>query len=166
MPRPTNKEALISLSNLNYKKLMDYVNSLPEAEKSKEFPPQFMNRKISDVLAHLHHWHLLMLRWYKEGMRGGKPAMPEAGYTWKEIPRLNIDIREIYKDVSLRKIISLLDKSFRDLQIIMESNSNEELFEKKKYKWTGTTSLGVYLVSATSSHYDWALHLLKKAKKY
>ncbi|HOP45228.1 MAG TPA: ClbS/DfsB family four-helix bundle protein, partial [Flavobacteriales bacterium] len=38
----------------------------------------------------------------------------------------------------------------------------EELFEKKRYRWTGSTSLGAYLVSATSSHYDWALKLIQK----
>ena len=37
--------------------------------------------------------------------------------------------------------------------------------EKKKYKWTGSTSLGAYLVSATSSHYDWAYKLIKKCLK-
>lgn len=40
-----------------------------------------------------------------------------------------------------------------------------ELFEKKRYKWTGTTLLGAYFVSATSSHYDWAYKLIKKAKR-
>ena len=33
------------------------------------------------------------------------------------------------------------------------------------YHWTATTSLGSYLVSATSSHYDWALKLIRKSIK-
>lgn len=33
--------------------------------------------------------------------------------------------------------------------------SNRELFTNKYFKWTGTTSLGSYCVSAISSHYDW-----------
>jgi hypothetical protein len=47
----------------------------------------------------------------------------------------------------------------------METHSDEELFEKKRYQWTGTTSLGSYLVSATSSHYEWALKLIKRARR-
>ena len=39
----------------------------------------------------------------------------------------------------------------------MEGFSNDELFTKGVYKWTGGTSLGSYFVSSTSSHYDWAL---------
>ncbi|MEL6140134.1 MAG: ClbS/DfsB family four-helix bundle protein, partial [Bacteroidota bacterium] len=33
------------------------------------------------------------------------------------------------------------------------------------YAWTGTTSLGAYLISSTSSHYDWAYKLIKRCKK-
>lgn len=57
----------------------------------------------------------------------------------------------------------MLSQSFDDLQKIIQQHTDRELFEKKKYKWTGTTSLGAYLVSATSSHYDWVLKLIKKA---
>ncbi|MFC1239685.1 ClbS/DfsB family four-helix bundle protein [Treponema vincentii] len=46
-----------------------------------------------------------------------------------------------------------------------ETFSNEELFTKKVFDWTGTTSLGSYCVSATSSHYDWATKDIKKALK-
>jgi hypothetical protein len=34
--------------------------------------------------------------------------------------------------------------------------SNEELFTKQHFHWTGTTTLGSYCISALSSHYDWA----------
>ncbi|MDR1911573.1 MAG: ClbS/DfsB family four-helix bundle protein, partial [Helicobacteraceae bacterium] len=40
----------------------------------------------------------------------------------------------------------------------------DELFTKNKYEWTGTTSLGSYLISATSSHYDWGLKTIKPLK--
>ena len=35
--------------------------------------------------------------------------------------------------------------------------TNEELFTKAHFPWTGTTSLDSYCVSATSSHYEWAI---------
>ncbi len=43
--------------------------------------------------------------------------------------------------------------------------SNEELFTKQYFSWTGTSSLGAYFISATSSHYDWAMKKLKKQIK-
>lgn len=165
MPRPKNKEELIELSNSNFKLLNNFINSFSEEEQLKEFPKGTMNRNIRDVLAHLHHWHLMMLDWYKVGMKGEKPEMPAKGYTWKTTPALNKAIWEMYLKTDLKEVKKMLDKSFNNLQKVISRHSNEELFEKKRYKWTGSTSLGSYLVSATSSHYDWAYKLIKKAKK-
>ncbi len=98
-------------------------------------------------------------------MKWEKPDMPATGYTWKTLPDLNQKIWEKYQNIPYLQSISLLQKSFKDLRKIIELHSDEELFTKKKYKWTGTTSLGAYLISATSSHYDWALKILKQHKK-
>ncbi len=165
MPRPTNKKDLLTLSQKNFKNLNDFVDSFPEEDKNKEFPKGTMNRNVRDVLAHLHHWHLMMLEWYAVGMKGDKPEMPAKGYTWQTTSELNLKILETYSTMELKKVRKSLDKSFNDVLKIINKHSNEELFEKKRYNWTGTTSLGAYLVSATSSHYDWALKLMKKVMK-
>ncbi len=165
MPRPKSKAELLSLSQENYKKLFDVIDQLPNEEKMAEFPLGTMNRNVRDVLAHLHHWHLMIAKWYEVGMKGEKPEMPAPGYTWKTTPELNRWIWKHYSETELEVSIELLQSSYAQVQSIIESHSDEELFEKKRYKWTGSTSLGSYLVSATSSHYDWALKLIKKAKK-
>ena len=89
MPRPKNKTELIELSNKNYDALMSYVNEMSERDQMAEFPLGTMNQNIRDVLAHLHHWHFMMLEWYQIGMTGVKPPMPAEGYTWKSTPELN-----------------------------------------------------------------------------
>jgi len=61
--------------------------------------------------------------------------------------------------------IKLLKKSHQDMLELIQKHSDDDLFTKKKYAWTGTTSLGAYLISATSSHYDWALKTIKPLKK-
>ena len=124
-----------------------------------------LNTNIRDVLGHLHHWHLLMLNWYKVGMSGEKPQMPAPGYTWKTVPDLNRVIQSRYANEDLWAIREVFSRSHYQVQSIINAHSNEELFEKKYYPWTGSTSLGAYLISATSSHYDWALKLIKKARK-
>ena len=45
------------------------------------------------------------------------------------------------------------------------SLTNEELFSKHVFKWVGESTLGSYFVSATSSHYDWAIKKLKSHQK-
>jgi len=165
MPRPKNKTELIDLSNANYQKLLHFIDQFSTEEQNADFPEGTMNRNIRDILAHLHHWHLMMSEWYEIGMQDKKPAMPAEGYTWNTVPALNKKIWEMYNSKDLDQVKSLLQKSFETIQKIIEKHSDEELFEKKRYKWTGSTSLGSYLVSATSSHYDWAFKFIKKAKK-
>lgn len=165
MPRPKTKQELLKLSELNFKKLNEFIDNLPEERQNAEFRAGTMNRNIRDVLGHLHEWHLMMERWYTEGMKGEKPAIPAEGYTWKTTPDLNRKIWEKYRDHDLNEIRKKFENTHSRIYSIIEKHSNEELFEKKRYKWTGTTSLGAYLISATSSHYDWALKLIKKGLK-
>ncbi len=68
--------------------------------------------------------------------------MPAKGFTWKTIPELNRTIWEKYKDVNYPNVKKLLDSSYADIQKLIEKHTDEELFEKKRHEWTGTTSLG------------------------
>ena len=163
MPKPKSKKELTELSQKNYKFLMDLVASYPKEELNKEFPQGTLNRNIKDVLAHLHQWHLMFLNWYDVGMKGEKPDMPAKGYTWQTMPALNRKIWEDYQTTSLKDASKLLNASYKKVQSIMTNHTDKELFEMEKYKWTGSTSLGVYLISNTSSHYNWAIKLIKKS---
>lgn len=165
MPRPKTKAELLDLSQKNYEKLIDFVDSFSDQDKNTDFPKGTLNRNIRDVLAHLHHWHLMLTEWYKVGMNDEKPVMPAKGYTWKTLPDLNKVIFEKYQNTDLETSRKLFNDSFNKVRKLIQIHTEEELFEKKRYKWTGTTSLAAYLISATSSHYDWAYKLIKKAKK-
>lgn len=165
MSRPKSKKELLEQSQNNYKKLKEVINIYSEEEILKEFPKGTLNRNIKDILAHLQEWHLMMLEWYRIGMKGKKPDMPAKGYTWRTLPELNREIWNKHKNIELKSIKILLDDSYEQIQGIIIKHSDEELFQKKRYKWTGSTSLGEYLVSNTSSHYDWAIKLIKKSMK-
>lgn len=165
MSRPKTKQELEILSQRNFEKLLDFINSLEKEVQLKQFPKGTMNRNIRDVLTHLHEWHLMMLSWYEVGMRGEKPMMPAKGYTWKTTKELNREIFEKYQGFSLEEAKKILVESYNQVRKIVLKHTNEELFEKKRYHWTGSTSLGSYLISATSSHYDWAYKLIKKATR-
>lgn len=165
MPRPKNKTDLLEQSMSNYHRLLDFIETLPKKKRDNDFPKGTLNRNIRDVLAHLHHWHLLVQEWYKIGMKGEKPEMPAPGYTWKTTPDLNKEIQKKYSEITEKKALDLFKKSFQKVRGIIEEHTNDELFTKKHFKWTGSTSLGAYLISATSSHYDWAYRLIKKQTK-
>ncbi len=164
MPIPKTKLELIQQSQNNYQKLNELIDSFPIEEQASEFPKGTMNRNIRDVLAHLHHWHMMFIDWYKVGMKGEKPDMPAKGYSWKDIKALNKKIQEDYQNHKLDPIKVALNDSHLELQKIMNKHSDDELFEKRRYKWTGSSSLGTYIRANTSSHYNWAYKLIKKAK--
>ena len=98
----------------------------------------------------------------------GKPApfLP-APYNWKTYPQMNVAFWETHQSTSYTDAEAMLKKTHKEVMALIETFSNEELFSKGAFDWTGTTTLGSYCVSATSSHYDWAFKDIKKAlKKY
>ena len=166
MPRPKNKDELLELSNSNFNKMLELIESFDKEEIiNGKIPFEDRDKNIRDILAHLHQWHLMMLDWYKVGMSGEKPNIPAKGYTFKTTPELNHEIWKKYQTTEYNKVLNMIKESFSEIQVLINQHNDNELFEKKKYKWTGTTSLGSYLISATSSHYDWAIKKLKKYKK-
>ena len=165
MPRPKNKIELIEQSQLSFNELIEYIDNLEHQELAKSFPERFLNRNVKDVLAHLHHWHLLMISWYNEGMAGMKPSMPAKDYKWRDLPALNKSIQEKYERDRLSEVRKILNTSFGEIQEIIDHHTDEDLFAKKRFNWTGTTSLGAYLISCSSSHYIWAKKLIKKCLK-
>jgi hypothetical protein len=165
MPRPATKDELLTLSDKNYHKLTELVESIPKEKQEMAFPFEDRDKNIRDVLAHLHEWHLMMIKWYTAGMSGEKPVIPAEGYTWKTIPDLNAVIWKKYQDVSLETIIKKLDESHKEVEALIKKHSNDELFTKGLYPWTKTTSLGSYFISSTSSHYDWAIKKIRKFTK-
>jgi len=162
MPIPKTRKELIQQSQDNYDKLNELINAFSDEQRHAEFLPGTMNRNIRDVLAHLYHWHIMLLDWYNIGMTGEQPEMPAKGYSWKDTKRLNRDIWQMYQGHSLEEIRASLNQTHLKLQAIIEEHTDEELFEKSRYSWTGTSSVATYIRSNTLSHYKWALQLIKK----
>lgn len=91
-----------------------------------------------------------------------KPFLPPP-YNWKSYGQMNIAFWEKHQGTSLAQAKEMLKSSHAQVMKMMEEFSNEALFAKKRFSWTGTSTLGSYCVSATSSHYEWAM---KKLKQY
>lgn len=166
MARPTTRDSLIGASDTGFRLLLEEVEAIPVDFRGEEFPFEGRDRTLRDVVCHLHEWHKLMLGWYEVGMRGDKPAIPAAGYTWKTTPDLNRELWSEHQGTSLEDALALLRRSHQQVHDLILRHTDEELFTKQLFAWTGTTSLGAYLVSSTSSHYDWGLKKVRKLKKH
>ncbi|MFL2076867.1 ClbS/DfsB family four-helix bundle protein [Marinilactibacillus psychrotolerans] len=165
MSRPQTKTELIEAAEKEFNMLFSLIESIPEEKRMESFPFEDRDKNIRDVLMHLYKWHLMMLKWYEVGMQGGIPAMPAEGYSWKELPVLNQKIWKSVQSVSLLESEEKLIYSHERVMQLIQEHTNEEMFTKKYYKWTKTTSLGSYFISNTSSHYIWGQKKIKKFKK-
>ena len=165
MARPTTKQQLIEQSEENFKKLFALINSMSKEEQEKSFAFEDRNRNIRDVLVHLYEWHQLLLNWIRANQAGNKSNFLPEPYNWKTYPQMNIGFWEKHQETTLETSVSLLENSHAEVMKLVDLFSNKELFTNKYFNWTGTTSLASYCVSATSSHYDWAIKKIKKHKK-
>ncbi len=163
MARARTKQELIDFGEKELTKLEEYVKHFRDEANLEAVI--FDNRTLKDVLAHLVAWDELFIDWYDLGMKGEQPQVPAPGYTFKTVPLLNEKLYLDYKDVAFDEILNRLRKKHQQILEIIKKHSDEELFEKKKYKWTGSTSLGSYLASVLPSHYVWANELIKKQIK-
>ena len=78
---------------------------------------------------------------------------------------MNIEFWKKHQDTTLEEAKELLEQSHQEVMKLVEAFSNEELFSKGVYQWVGGSTLGSYFVSATASHYDWAMKKLKAHRK-
>ncbi len=175
MARPKTKQELIEASNTNFDKLWQTIDGLTESEFTTPFDFSKDEKKkeahwgrdknVRDILVHLYEWHQLVLNWVSKNMAGEKAGFFPEPYTFKTYGELNVKFWERHQDTPYQTAIEMIKNSHLDVMELIESFSDEELFTKKYYTWTGTTNLGSYLISATSSHYDWGIKKLKAHKK-
>lgn len=173
--RPRNKTDLQVAAAEGYKKLMDFIDSMTPAELSTPFDFSgdlkkteahwSRDKNLKDVLIHLYEWHELMID-FAEGIRTGneKQFLPER-YSWRTYGEMNLGFWSKHLKTTLDDAISQLEETHQKVMDLIDLFSDEELFTKRHYKCCGTTDLGSYFVSTTSSHYDWALKKLKFHRK-
>ncbi|MFV0321200.1 MAG: ClbS/DfsB family four-helix bundle protein [Alphaproteobacteria bacterium] len=165
MARPTNKQQIEEISADNFEKMFVLIHDMSEEEQNQIFPFEDRDKNIRDVLVHLYEWHQLLLKWVKSNQAGEKATFLPEPYNWKTYPQMNIKFWEKHQNTPFDDAVKMVRQSHKDVMAVIDTFSDEELMTKKYYPWTGTTSLGSYCISATSSHYDWAIKKIKKYKK-
>ena len=175
MPRPTTKQELIKAANGQFEKMWQLVDVMTTASQNAVF--NFANvpnlkeahwtrdKNLRDVLVHLYEWHQLLLNWVTSNQKGITAPFLPAPYNWKTYGQMNIEFWEKHQSTPLDEAMKQLKETHAQVLQMIEKLTDEELFAKGSFSWTGTTTLGSYCVSATASHYDWAIKKLKLHNK-
>jgi len=167
MPRATTKTELIASADEQWDKMWRLINSMTKARQHATFNfvdnPKLKeahwkrDRNLRDILVHLYEWHQLLLTWTATNLSGeAKPFLPEP-YTWKTYGDMNVKFWEKHASTDYDDAVSMLRESHKRVLSLIESMSDNALFKKKHFTWTGTTTLGSYCISVSASHYDWAM---------
>ena len=175
MPRPTTKIELIDAAKAQWDKMWKLIDAMPREQQLASF--NFGNdsklkeahwtrdKNLRDVLIHLYEWHQLLLDWTAANLSGvANPFLPEP-YNWKTYGDMNAAFWEKHQSTPTEDAKAMLIGSRSKVMALIETLTNEELFEKKHFSWTGTTTLGSYCISVTASHYDWAMKKIKLHSK-
>lgn len=160
MTRPASRAELLAAAPAEFARLWDAVELVPL--ELRERPGACGAWSVKDVLAHLHAWHVLTLGWERAGSAGEAPMIPGSGYSWAQIPALNHALFERARSDPWDDVVERLNGSHDRVIAVIESCTDDDLFTRRRFEWTGSTSVGSYLVSASSSHYAWATTLIRR----
>ena len=150
MSKFTSQDEFLAEIRKERGKLEDLLAEIPKRQKFVEVTDGMSTK---DFLAHRTEWGRMMIRWYTEAAEGKTPAVPTEKYKWNQLKELNADIHRRYAKTSLVKIEAEFAAVHDELYRLIEKMTEEELFTKKHYSFTGTSDLVTYLNSATASHY-------------
>lgn len=160
MPRPTSRSELLARIDSEFEALLAEVDRLHGADLLA--PGACGEWSVKDLLAHLDAWHDLFLTWEDAGRAGRTVSIPAPGFTWKQTPALNDVLWRRHRDDSLGEVLARLRATHARVRDVVSAYDEQDLFTKGRFAWTGSTSVGSYAVSASTSHYDWARKLVRR----
>ena len=139
--------------------LSELLAQIPDEQKLVEVTD---GMSVKDFLAHRAEWGRMMIGWYAEAKAGGSPAVPSERFKWNQLKELNAWIHDGFAEDSLPEV----EQWFVDVQDLLdqmlEEITEEELFAKKYYAFTGKSDLATYVNASSASHYRSARRLIGK----
>lgn len=169
MPQPQDKSSLLEQAQQSYSTLMDLITSTESKPLETDFEPLPASTKcttfaqgnnLRDLLAHAYEWQQLQSA-FVANIRNGQPQdfIPDPyRKNYKEMDQANW---QRHQSTPLDKSIALLQGSHKEMIDLMETFTQDELFGKKVFKVTYTTTMAAYFISVTISPYTQILKRLK-----
>ena len=159
MSKFTSKQQFVDEIVKERTKLEDLLGQIPAEDKLIEVTD---GMTVKDFLAHRTEWGRMMIRWLHEAREGKTPAVPTERFRWNQLKELNAEIHDRFELMSLdqveREFNSVHDRLFQ----LVQTTTEDELFTKQYYTFTGSSDLVTYLNSATASHYRSARRHIQK----
>lgn len=165
MAIPKNKEELLHSILGNYEKLKTELAGIPSelaGIRALEGHSKNTVMSVNNLLAYLVGWGQLLLKWSDRKDKGLEVDFPETGFKWNELGRLAQKFYQDYEKDDFQTLISKLDNTTYEVLKLVESKTNNELYELAWYdKWP----LGKMIQLNTTSPFKNAKDRIRKWKK-
>lgn len=159
---PKNRADLIRLIETHFSKLQAELKKIDESDARRMCDEDF---SIKDILAVRLWWTRAVMGWVEAGRKGDVPVVPAEGYNWRETPALNKSIAVRSRDQPYERICEDLSDEQERLLRLIGSLSDQELTEPGIFEWAGKWPIMRWISIGTSSQYDGARKLIRKAMK-
>lgn len=165
MAVPINKEELQQAIAKSYEKLKKDLSEIPPEltlVKTLAGHAKDTMMSVSNLVAYLIGWGELVLKWNRKKDCLESVEFPETGYKWNELGKLAQKFYGDYEGDSYSLLLEKLDITVKEIQLLVESKTNAELYEVAWYeKWTR----GRMIQFNTSSPYKNASTRIRRWKK-
>ncbi|HYO87358.1 MAG TPA: ClbS/DfsB family four-helix bundle protein [Candidatus Limnocylindrales bacterium] len=115
-----------------------------------------------DMLCHLIRWLDRLLDWEADAARGVEPAVPEAGYTWREMDALNDVYVEQDRSAPLERASARFAQSHQAVVALIEGMTEDDLFVST-YGGLLREPIAGLVVGCTCEHYAYHVKNLRES---
>lgn len=164
MPLPINKHELLSRLQVAYSKLVEEAAAVPsDLERA---PGVEGGISPCDLIAYQIGWGRLLLSWDDLETQGQIVEMPAPGFKWNQLGLLANSFYQEHSDYTLEQLLSKFEVLVSQVQLFIESTSEDTLFGIDKRHWTGQKwSMAKWIQVNTVAPYGSARTKLRKWKK-
>lgn len=162
---PQNKQELLDAIRIAYQKLMDDLAGVPPErtrEATLEGHAQDTQMSVSDLVAYLIGWNLLVLKWCDGKAKGLTVDFPETGYKWNELGKLAQKFYTDHVGVAYADLLQQFADVHARIVALVEQETDVSLYGMP---WYEKYTQGRMIQFNTSSPYVNARGRLRKWKK-
>lgn len=139
------------------------VLAITDAHPAAWLGDAWLRRTTTDLLSHLHAWHLLFEGWVEADRAGEMVAYPAEGYTWRDLDALNEFLYSFHRNREYAAARALLTGSHERVCGLVLTIPEADLTMPQSQDWLGDEALGDVAHECLGAHYEWALGILAAA---
>ena len=128
-----NKDELKNEINKSFAKYISEFDIIPESLKDKRV--EEVDRTPAENLAYQVGWTTLVLKWESDERNGLHVKTPSDDFKWNQLGELYKWFTDTYAYLSLQELKDMLKENINSIYEMIDSLSDEELFEPHMRKW-------------------------------